>query len=323
LDLKKVKLSSLPTPGFVKDEIQPFIDDVIDINDQLRASGATRIQAINQTDGSLTIIGVQAAGATVAESTLANLKSAASSAGTQTDLVAPGGNIVPRGRTGSETGSPVYLALGDSLSANEGVSDARDGYVSRFHSYLESTQGETLGLINLGISGESSISIHDGQLERALSTLASEQVSVLTIDLGANDLIAHVGSDSCQQNFSGEACVERITAALAAFEDNFGGILTDLKTALPSGASFYVMTVYNPFDFGIGLPSEEFSSGVIAELNLIIASEAARVGARLADPFDEMADNAGAWTNMLDGLDIHPNADGYQVLALSLAEAAE
>ena len=43
LELKSVKLSALPTPGFVKDEVQPFIDEVLDINERLRESGATQI----------------------------------------------------------------------------------------------------------------------------------------------------------------------------------------------------------------------------------------------------------------------------------------
>jgi lysophospholipase L1-like esterase len=82
------------------------------------------------------------------------------------------------------------------------------------------------------------------------------------------------------------------------------------------------MTIYNPFDFGIGLPIEDFTSEVIADLNAVIASAANGIGATVADPFDDMADNAGSWTNMFTGADIHPNADGFQTLAFSLAEAA-
>ncbi len=323
LELKSVSLSSLPTPGFVKDEVQPFIDEVLDINERLRESGATQIQAVNLSPGVISIVGVQAAGATVADSTIAALQNAVGSG--STPPVPPGGDVVPPGRTASEAGSPLYLALGDSLAANVGVSDARTGYVSRFHSFLENERNETLGLVNLGISGESTISMQSGtQLSEALSVLNNNDVSVLTIDLGANDVLAHLGSDDCLEGDTGPrgaACQARISAALDAFGPNFRTILDQLNAALGGGAEFYVMTVYNPFDFGIGLPLEDFSSSVVADLNAAITAEAEAVGATVADPFPAMADNAGAWTNMLSAADIHPNADGYQVLANSFAEA--
>ena len=323
IELKSVNLSGLPTPGFVNDEIQPLIDEVLDINERLRESGATQIQSVELRDGSLIIIGVQAAGATVADSTVAALQDAVSGAGGLTAPATPGADIVPPGRTASEAGSPVYLALGDSLAANVGVDDPLTGYVSRFHRYLEGQRGETLGLINLGISGESSVSIQNGQLQQALDVLRGQQVAVLSIDLGANDLLSHLGAGACRTDPQGAECSRRLEAATGAFEANFEGILSQLKSALPQGAEFYVMTAYNPFDLGLGIPFEEFSSGVISDLNAIIVSAAGGVGATVADPFDDMAGNAGAWTNLLTGSDIHPNSDGYQVLALSLAEARD
>lgn len=323
IELKSVKLSALPTPGFVKDEVQPFIDDVLDINERLRESGATQVQAVILQEGLLTIIGVQAQGATVSAAALAELGSGSAGG---SPPVPPGANVVPVGRTAAEPGSPVYIAMGDSLASNFGLSDFRTGYVSRFHSYLERERGETLGLTNVAISGESSISIFtDGQLEQALSAIdaANGNVAALTIDLGANDLLGHLGSTDCVNDPRGAACIARATSALETFETNFDDILGQLDAALPADAEFYVMTIYNPFDFGIGLPLEDFTSEWTEMLNDIIVSSAAKVGAIVADPFDEMADNAGAWTNMLDSADIHPNPDGMQVLAFSLAEARE
>jgi lysophospholipase L1-like esterase len=204
------------------------------------------------------------------------------------------------------------------------VSDPREGYVSRFHRYLEEQQGRQLGLVNLGVSGESSISImSEGQLDNALNVLRTQEVAILTIDLGANDLLSHVGSDQCLDNPRGAACQQRIQAAFTSFSSNFAVILGQLKAELPDGAEFYVMTIYNPFDFGVGLPIEDFSSEVIEQLNDLIEAAAGVVGANVADPFDDMADNAGAWTNMLSAADIHPNAEGFQTLAFSLAEARE
>lgn len=210
LDLKSVNLSALPTPGLVKDEIQPFIDEVLDINERLRESGATQIQAVSLSPGVLQIIGVQSAGATVSNDTLNSLIASAPGSAIQ-PVTPPGGEVVPVGRTGSATGSPLYLALGDSLAANVGVTDPREGYVSRFHSYLEKQRSQSLGLVNLGISGESTISIQNGQLQNAMDILnGSDQVAVLTIDLGANDVLTHLGSSDCTQGDTGPSCLQNL-----------------------------------------------------------------------------------------------------------------
>ena len=88
---------------------------------------------------------------------------------------------------------------------------------------------------------------------------------------------------------------------------------------LEDDAEFYIMTMYNPFDFGIGLPFEDFTNEIAGRMNDIIRQTAQAHGAKVADPFDSMGGNAAAWTNMLSG-DIHPNGDGYQALAFSFAQ---
>ena len=79
------------------------------------------------------------------------------------------------------------------------------------------------------------------------------------------------------------------------------------------------MTAYNPFSFGLGLPFERFADEIVERLNVIIRETAAAHGARIGDPYGLMQGKAASWTNMLSG-DIHPNANGYQVLAYSLTQ---
>ena len=234
----------------------------------------------------------------------------------------------PPGRTGGEDGPALYLALGDSLAANVGVGVPTEGYVSRFHSYLERTMTRSLGLLNLGISGESTISIVKGQLPQALNEIAlrrddgdpSTTVSFLSLNLGANDLLGHLGSDDCQVPARTQACQTRADAALQSFEGNFDQIVSSLAEALEPGAEFYIMTAYNPFSFGLGLPAESFTDEIVERLNVIVRETAAAHGAKLADPYDLMLGKTTFWTNVFAG-DIHPNADGYQVLAYSLTQA--
>ncbi|GEM_PF-1175577 len=331
LEMRSISAARLPMPGFAKENVQSLVDDVIDVNELLRKSGATLIQALIIEEGKVSIVGVQETGDVVSSVTKESLVKAAQStrppAGTP-----PGGSVVPPGTTGSKAGSELYLALGDSLAANVGIDDPRNGYVSRFHRYMEGKTARQLGLTNLGISGESTLSMYKqgGQLERALAELRSRKndgnpatkVSVLTVDLGANDLLAHVNSPECGNAPRSAPCQARVVTALSTFETNFADILAQLKAELETGAEFFVMTAYNPFDLGLGLSMEEFSNGIMDQLNVIIRRVGTAVGAKVADPAPLMKGKAGAWTLILQA-DIHPNPDGYQVLAYSFAQARE
>jgi lysophospholipase L1-like esterase len=330
LEISKISVGAFGLPGALKDELQPVIDDVVDLNEQLREAGATQIQELRMEEGKVTVVGLQSGGRVVSDITKEGLLEALSAAGKTGALEPPGADVVPPGTTGGRKGPELYLALGDSLAANVGVARPEDGYVSRFHGYLERETGRSLGLMNLGISGESSISIYDGQLQMALDEIEQRnndgdpatKVSFLTIDLGANDLIGHLGSGDCHESPRESACQRRIEAALSTFEDNFEDILSKLGGSLESGAEMYVMTVYNPFDFGIGLPFEEFTNEIVERLNAIIEKNAREHGAKLADAYTIMKGNAAAWTHMLEG-DIHPISDGFQALAFTFVQARE
>lgn len=329
MDVQDISLSFLPVPGAVQEELQPLIDQGLDINEALNKSGATSIQSFDMQVGRVTIVGVQKNGASVSAVTTKALLDAAQASGQQPSPVPPGSDLVPPGSAGTkEAGADVYLALGDSLAASVGANSPQEGYVSRFHAYLERETGKDLGLTNLGISGESSMSFNQGQFQQGLELIGSLKadgdpsttISVVTLDLGANDLLTHLGSAECQLEPQGGACQARINAGLDGFAQAFPQIVNTFRDEMEDESELYIMTMYNPFDLGLGIPFETFSNEIIGRLNVIIADNAAQVGAKLADPFDSMASNASAWTNMLQG-DIHPNADGYQALAHSLVEA--
>ena len=329
LELSDISLNILPVPGVFREQIQPMIDQGLDINQVLSEFGAAQIQRFDLQRGRVVIVGIQRGGASVSDVTKDAFIQAFESASDRVAPVPPGADVVPSGTAGiNEPGPDLYLALGDSLAANVGVSQPQDGYVSRFHAHLTMVTGRELGLLNLGISGESSISIMQGQFQQALKEIKQRRddddpetrVSVLTLDLGANDLLTHLGSSECQLGPTSSACQARIDAGLKIFAENFPNIVGPLASELEPDAEFYIMTMYNPFDFGIGIPFEDFSNGIVDRLNAIIVENASSVGANLADPSLLMRGKAAAWTNMLKG-DIHPNSDGYQTLAFSLVEA--
>jgi lysophospholipase L1-like esterase len=327
LELKRASVSIAGMPGGTEQELESIINQSIDLDGLLRQSGATQVQQVRLEEGKVVIVGVQPAGTEVSARAKALLQES-TEARELRNPEPPGGDVVPPGAVARKKGDELYLALGDSLAASVGVANPREGYVSRFHGYLERQTGRPLGLMNLSVPGESSISMHQGQLDQALAEIQrrrsdgnpATRVAVVTLDLGANDLLGHVTSQNCLDAPDGPACQARIDAGLATFRTNFGEIVPALLAALGPETQFYIMTVYNPYDLGINLSLEALSNDVVERLNSIIKETARTNRVLVADARPLMGSNAGAWTHILAG-DIHPNARGYQALAFSLAQA--
>ena len=330
LKLARASVVVLGVPGEARQDIEGIINQAIDLDALFRQYGATLVQQVSLEEGKAIIVGVQQTGMDVSESVREVLKEAVEAVPADQVPEPPGGDVVPPGNFVNKPGDEVYLALGDSLAASVGVSDAREGYVSRYHSYLERETGRSLGLVNLGISGESSISIFNNQLPQALREIegrrddgnAATRVSVVTLDLGANDLLVHLKSEDCLNAPADRACQTRLDASLESFRANFGEIVPTIADSIEPDTEFYIMTVYNPFDLGTRLPVETVSNEVTDKLNSAIREVADEHNVMVADVRPLMGGNARYWTHILDG-DIHPNHMGYQVLAYSLAEARQ
>ena len=147
-----------------------------------------------------------------------------------------------------------------------------------------------------------------GQLQRALSTIKAEpkSVRVLTLGIGANDLLGHMASAACQADppapSARTACAQRWTP----FPPNFKRITSQLAAVLDPSTQVIVMNVYNPFNFGLGVPAEQMSNQTVKSLNDAIAAEARARGWQVADSSGAIGDRAAALTNILNG-DVHPN----------------
>ena len=330
LELARASVGALGVPGMAEQDIENIINRAVDLDALFRQHGATVVQQVRLEEGQTIIIGVQQAGTStdVSWDVRAMLQRTVEAVPGNQRPEPPGGDVVPPGGVASKPGDEIYLALGDSLAANVGVSDARVGYVSRFHSYLERETGRTLGLVNLGIPGESSISFLKSQLPRALRQIKGRRddgneatrVSVVTLDLGANDLLVHLKSEDCLNAPDSRVCQARLGAGLESFRGNFREIVPAIAESIEPDTEFYIMTVYNPFDLGTGLKLEILSNEVTDKLNSVIWEVADEHNVMVADVRPLMAKKSSSWTHILDG-DIHPNYKGYQVLAYALAEA--
>lgn len=255
------------------------------------------------------------------------------------------------------TSDRYYLSLGTSLAAgvepNRAGIDAPtdEGYADQLHRLLK-VKDRRLRLVKLGCPGETTISMITGvdsdcaypagsQLAQAVAFLQANPgaVSLVTIDVGANDLLPCVGSDGIH--------VECIFDAFANVGAILPGILAELRTWAGPGVPIVAMNYYNPFVAAWlqgpdGQAMARQSAELLALFNALLEDiytadpkVAVLVGdvarAFHADDF-RLVPVIGLPANVAlvcqatwmctpppKGPDIHPNRIGYFVIALVLA----
>ncbi len=193
----------------------------------------------------------------------------------------------------------TYLSLGDSLAVGVGSSNPTElGFVPRYERILENETGREVNLVQLGVSGETSESFIESQLARAEEELREEPNSVVTLSLGANDLLGARGESE-----AGRA------EAVAEYGANLDHILSSLDTASERRAKITVLTLYNP------VPGS-FTDVWTTRLNEETKRVAERNGASVADGYEAFRGNEGEYIN-LPG-DFHPTDAGYEALASAI-----
>jgi hypothetical protein len=152
-------------------------------------------------------------------------------------------------------GPPYYLSLGDSLAVGIqplGTNGANiptpQGYANYLYAQLHSGN-PNLMLAQLGCSGETTVTMIKGgicsysgaasQLEAAINFLENNQVVLVTLDIGADDL------DQCiSQTGINTACVE---SGLSSVGSNLPWILARLRAAAGPHTRIVAMNYYDPF----------------------------------------------------------------------------
>ncbi len=323
VEVVSVDAGMFTLPGLAKGAIEDIIEEVSNLNAILAESRAT-VQSLTLANDRLTVTGTQADGDLLTSESL--LSGLASQAGAIANAATPPPERFGPGVVNSTNadGPTYYVALGDSLAANVGVDQARDGYVSRLHNQLQSMDGASYGLRNFGISGETSGTlIRSGQLDEAVAFMESNSISYVTLDIGANDLLGHLGSSDCSDDLQTPACQERLSSTFASYEVHMVEILDRIQDAAPD-ATILFMRAYNPFSLGFGaaVGLEQETSDTLQTLNDIAAALAAERGILVADAFTPMGGTTAATTHMIDSPpDIHPIPIGYDILTGSFVDA--
>jgi len=252
----------------------------------------------------------------------------------------------------------TYVALGDSvaygfmnLTSTPLGTAGFPGYVQPYAAFL----GTNVTPVNLGIVGETTTSLLNNSGENddlnshysettsqydLLSTYLSSNASNITIQVGANDLLALAQTTAFQQAvqkaaLTGDAADEQrlLNGTLAIVASNYDTLLTRVS-ALAPGARVQVLGYYSPYS---GLPATDPASGYLhgisdpltLSLNTVLKGESAKFGAQYVDLYTPFHGNEaalllnGELLNTPFGLlpNDHPTAAGYAVIARQLAAA--
>jgi lysophospholipase L1-like esterase len=240
----------------------------------------------------------------------------------------------------------IYLSLGDSLAAGYLSPEqplSNQGYADQLLA-LKKAAGANLTLKKLGCPGETTTQMirggghcryaHGSQLNDAVVFLKryAPRIAFVTVDIGANDVLPCNPTDiSCT------------STALATVQTNFPRIVRALRRAVGPDIKLRIasMTYYAP---GLALwltgpagqaQATAYVNSFISPLNAIMRSVYAGLRVKTADvagafsttDFTTTAELAGVGTvpvnvaKVCTRQDIHPNAQGYGVIARAFAAA--
>ncbi len=249
-----------------------------------------------------------------------------------TSIPVPNLKVVPsdEGHIGT---APLYLALGDSLSAGVGATgfSAEKAFVGLVHDEL----GPKFALLNLGIAGHDSRQlIEEGPLDRAVAEITQRNrdddpdndVEVVTLEIGGNDLldlffelVLPGRCPSVAEGLQKPECVDALRETLDAYEPNLDLILDRLHEADPE-LNIFLMTLYNPFSGALpvldelgeltleGDPDTPFPEG----LQDIIRRQAEKNDVHLVEVYPLFEGKAREY---IAADTIHPNDTGYRLMA--------
>jgi acyl-CoA thioesterase-1 len=232
--------------------------------------------------------------------------------------------------------APAYIAIGDSLAFGVGASDpATNGYVTVTYDALhrsERYRQRGLELVNLGVPGATSsdLLLPGGQLERAVAEIrerqedtssADDNVEIITVNIGGNDLLALVTADSpCLADPQSTECEHRLQETLDTLEEDLTQVLRRLREAAPK-ADIVVLDLYSPLS-GRGGAAELVADLIVLEINAVterVVSDP-ELRAKLVSVHSLFRGRA---SQLVAADNLHPNDEGHAVMAEVVLAAIE
>lgn len=223
-------------------------------------------------------------------------------------------------------GPTTYLALGDSVAAGIGADlPSRDGYVPLLAGRLSdrlgcerpAAAGCPVQVRNLSAGGATTTTLLRNQLPAALEQLASEDVRLVTVTIGGNDVFEPVVR-ACAGGPEQPTCRQAVQDSLQRVDEGVDRLLGELTRAAAPDAVVALMTYYNP------VPSCQLAplSGLAAQvlegteqergLNDVLRERAGQHGAVVVDTAGDLGDR----DHFVGGSDcLHPTGAGHAAIA--------
>lgn len=230
----------------------------------------------------------------------------------------------------------AYLALGDSITFGIGVPrPQRNGYVARVADALsDAASGPQIRSTRVfAVPGETAAGFLDRRLddvERAIQELGP-RVQLVIIGLGANEILRARRDPACVADRSADECRAVVDAAAELAAASLDAVVVGVQSALEeagSDAEVLLLAYYNPDPDALAVVSVAGSDGTVGcdpleqqpGLNDRIACVADERAIGLVDLYDAFLGREDELTRFRAG-DVHPNAEGYQVIADSILDA--
>jgi len=217
-----------------------------------------------------------------------------------------------------------YLAIGDSLAA--GINDQGQlgrGYADFFAEALH--KNGDLKSYNKGFSypgykttdilkdfkenpSKQIVNLNGFQDEQITIKKAIEEADILTISIGANDVLSYLKLDPSTNQF--QFSYSEIMAGIQAMATNYDAILKNIRTINPD-IEIFAMGYYNPFPHLVEYETQ--LSLLVRMLDNTVRSVVTANNGHYVEVAGEIAkDNK---SNLPNPNNIHPSEQGYQVVA--------
>jgi lysophospholipase L1-like esterase len=221
----------------------------------------------------------------------------------------------------------IYTGLGDSLGFGL-FAPIGDGYVPVYGRFVEADTGANVTLVNLSVPGWTSSDLLGAIRGNILFRIPVATSSVITLDIGGNDLLGARGSYG-DRTCGGPDNQDCLRAAVATFRANWNAILNEvLSLRSTSNTVIRTMDIYNPFvneDRARDTwPNDQGNDFQVAKVyldqinNHIVTTSAARniPCARVYRAFNGPNGDVDAGDQGLIAFDgLHPNGRGHQLIA--------
>src|SRR5690606_24575864 len=203
-----------------------------------------------------------------------------------------------------------YVALGDSLAAGFlNSKEFGDGYPEYIAQGIEEKTAYRVNLSNFGVGGYQTVHLLE-QLEREDVQKALKEADIITIDIGANDILSKIGVNfDLTKPEEMQRIVNEVTETLLVIKTNIGEIFTKIQQINPDAPIFF-MGYYNALPY---LEGQDTIEMMMTIFNNMLKETSESFGAIFVSTYEAFVGKYEIYLPNPD--DIHPNEEGYRVMA--------